>query len=147
MPRSQSRWQTDEAPNLPCHDCSLRVHVPKWYMLWPQCNYIGTTLRPQYTRFGHADLLGVGSRLQLLEICHLGFGFTAHIRSMVICLYTVPPPLPNLSSDCRSSHLEQDCLGCGFWDSTLRCDRISTSPMAMHLCCLWLCARQANWAS
>ena len=27
---------------------SLMVHVPKYYILWPQSIYIGTTLRPKY---------------------------------------------------------------------------------------------------
>ena len=30
---------------------SLRVHVPKWHILWPQSTYMGTTLRPKYILF------------------------------------------------------------------------------------------------
>ena len=39
--------------------CSLRVHVPKYYILWPQSTYIGTILRPKYIiLFGHMDPSG-----------------------------------------------------------------------------------------
>ena len=34
---------------------TLRVHVPKWYILWAQCAYIGSTLRPKYILFGYMD--------------------------------------------------------------------------------------------
>ena len=33
----------------------LRLHVPKWYILWPHCTYIGSTLRPMYILFGYMD--------------------------------------------------------------------------------------------
>ena len=40
---------------------ALRVHVPKWYILWPQSTHIGTTLRPTYILFGYMDPQGVTS--------------------------------------------------------------------------------------
>ena len=36
-------------------DISLRVHVPKWYILRAQSTDIGTTLRPMYLRYEHMD--------------------------------------------------------------------------------------------
>ena len=33
----------------------LRVHVPKWEVLWAQCTYIGSSLRPKYILFGYMD--------------------------------------------------------------------------------------------
>ena len=34
---------------------TLRVHVPKYYILRPQCSYIGTTLRPMYLLYEYMD--------------------------------------------------------------------------------------------
>ena len=33
----------------------IRVHVPKWYMLWPQSSPYTGTLGPKYVLFGHMD--------------------------------------------------------------------------------------------
>ena len=38
---------------------TLRVHVPKKYILWPQSIEIGITLRPKYILFGYMDSLRV----------------------------------------------------------------------------------------
>ena len=40
----------DTNPAIP-----LRVHVPKYYILWPQCTYIGTTLGPMYILYEYMD--------------------------------------------------------------------------------------------
>ena len=37
---------------------SLRVHVLNYYILWPQCSYIGTTLRPMYILYEYMDPYG-----------------------------------------------------------------------------------------
>ena len=34
---------------------TLRVHVPKHYIRWPQCTYMGTSLRPTYRLYEYMD--------------------------------------------------------------------------------------------
>ena len=46
--------QTEEGL-LVSGDMTLKVHVPKYYILWPQSTYIGTTSMPKYILFGYMD--------------------------------------------------------------------------------------------
>ena len=46
----------DKVGNDASHGClALRVHVPKYDILWPQCTYIGTTLRPMHKLYEYMD--------------------------------------------------------------------------------------------
>ena len=36
----------------------LRVHVPKQHILWAQCTYVGSTLRPMYILYEDMDPYG-----------------------------------------------------------------------------------------
>ena len=50
-------------------ESALRVHVPKEYVLGPQCTYVGTTLRPKYTIGVHRPL---GLFIQFKHYAHSG---------------------------------------------------------------------------
>ena len=47
---------------------TLRVHVPKYHILWTQCIYIGTTLGPMYILYEYMDPQG---KPNLLGCCFL----------------------------------------------------------------------------
>ena len=47
---------------------SLRVHVPKYYVLGPQGTYIGTTLRPKYTYISYLGAWTFKSWLQPQQV-------------------------------------------------------------------------------